>query len=237
MKNLTVVLLAVCAVAFAGFADAATPKKKRTRNANRIGPYGAAVIGQSNYTGDQSQNETDLEEILLGAENPVRNISTATEETDLGYQATFGFRFSRYFAAEIGLAQFGSLTSTIRSEMDFGQGFVPTSLKLDFSAGGPIFSAIGILPVNDKLEMFGRAGYMFTSAKRELSSNIDGQRGVFGEGKGDSQDLVLGIGASYNFSQVYSARLEYMKIDGIGEEGRTGTEDLNIIALGLVVRF
>jgi opacity protein-like surface antigen len=237
MKNLTVVLLAVCAVAFAGFADAATPKKKRTRNANRVGAYGAVIVGQSNYTGDQSQNETDLEEILLGADNPVRDIRIGTEDTDIGYQATFGFRFTRYFAAEIGLAQFGSVTSTIRSEMDFGQGFVPTSLKLDFSAGGPIFSAIGILPLNDKFELFGRAGYMFTSAKRELSSNIDGSRGVFGEGKGDSQDLVLGAGVSFNVNQVYSARLEYLKLDEIGEEGRTGTEDLNILSLGLVVRF
>ena len=54
MKKLSVILLVVSSVAFAGFAEAATPKK-RTRNANRIGPYGGALVGYSNYTGDQTR--------------------------------------------------------------------------------------------------------------------------------------------------------------------------------------
>jgi hypothetical protein len=236
MKNFSVVLLAALGLAFAGLAEAATPKK-RTRNSNRIGAYAVGTLGQSNYTGDQSQNEEDLVEILLGAGNPVRDIATRTEDTDIGYQATFGYRFTRFFAAEIGLAQFGSISSKITSEMDFGQGFVPTSLKLDFSAGGPIISAIGILPLNDRFELFGRVGYVFTSAERELSSNVDGVRRIQGSGKGDSQDVVLGVGGSFHFNQVYSARFEYMKLDELGEDGRTGMEDLNIIALGVVVRF
>jgi hypothetical protein len=236
MKNISVVLLAALGLAFAGLAEAATPKK-RTRNSNRIGAYAVGTLGQSNYTGDQSQNEADLVDILLGTNNPVRNIATSTEDTDLGYQASFGYRFLRYFAAEIGLAHFGSVSSSVSSEMDFGQGFVPTSLTLDFSAGGPIISAIGILPLNDRFELFGRVGYVFTSAEREFSSNVDGVRRIQGSAKGDSQDLVLGVGGSFHFNQIYSARFEYMKLDELGEDGRTGLEDLNIISLGVVVRF
>jgi OmpA-OmpF porin, OOP family len=238
MKNISVVLLSVFSLAFAGYAEAAKPKK-RTRNANRIGAYGVGAIGQSHYTGDQSQNESDLADTLINSGNPIRNLSIETEEKDLGYQATFGYRFTRYFQAEIGLAQFGSIESTARSEMDFGppNGYLPTNLKLSFTTGGPIMSAMGILPINDRFELTGRVGYMFTSSERELTSNVNGQSAPFFSAKGDSQNLVLGAGASVHFGQIYSARLEYLKIDGMGEGQRTGEEDLNVISLGLIVRF
>ena len=236
MKNIPVILLSVFALAFAGYAEAAKPKK-RSRNANRVGAYGVGFIGQSQYPNDQSANEADLTSILLSTGNPVRDISTSTEETDFGYNATFGYRFNRYFSAELGLAQYGSVSSTVRSEMDFGGGFVPTSLKLKFTPGGPVISAIGILPINDKFEFFGRVGYLFASAERELTSRVDGQGSAFGSGKGDSQNLVLGVGGAYHFSQIYSVRFEYQKIDEIGEDNRTGKEDLNFYGLGLVVRF
>jgi opacity protein-like surface antigen len=238
MKNISVVLLSVLGLAFAGYAEAAKPKK-RTRNANRIGVYGVGAFGQSQYTGDQSQNELDLEETLVNSGNPIRNLSIETEDTDWGYQASFGYRFTRYFQAEIGLAQFGSVESVARSEMDFGpnNGYLPVSLKLAFSTGGPIISAMGILPLNDKFELLGRAGYMFTSSERELTSNVNGQSAPFFSAKGDSQNLVLGAGAAMHFGQIYSARLEYLKIDGMGEGNRTGEEDLNVISLGVIVRF
>jgi opacity protein-like surface antigen len=236
MKKVTVVLLVAISVAFAGFAEAAKPKK-RTRNANRVGPYGVGFVGQSHYTSDQSQNEQDLLDTLINTGEPTRNLSASTEDTDIGYNATFGFRFNRYFAAELGLAQFGSVESTAKGELDFGGGFVPTSLKLSFSAGGPMISAVGFLPLNDKFELFGRVGYLFTSSERELTSNVDGQSGGFGSAKGDSQDLVLGVGAAFNFNQVYSLRIEYQQLDELGQDERTGLEDLNVIGLGVVVRF
>jgi opacity protein-like surface antigen len=236
MKKIAVVLLVVASVAFAGFAEAAKPKK-RTRNANRVGPYGVGFIGQSQYTGDQSQTEQDLLDTLINTGNPTQNLSASTEDTDIGYNATFGYRFNRYFAAELGLAQFGSLESTAKGDLDFGDGFVPTSLKLAFSAGGPMVSAVGFLPLNDKFELFARVGYLFTSSERELTSSVDGQSGGFGSAKGDSQNMVLGIGAAFNFNQVYSVRFEYQQLDDLGQDNRTGLEDLTVIGLGVVVRF
>ena len=35
------------------------------------------------------------------------DVSIKTEENDLGYNFTFGYRFTRYVAAEIGVAQYG----------------------------------------------------------------------------------------------------------------------------------
>lgn len=239
MKNTSVVLLSVLALAFAGAAEAAKPKK-RTRNTNRIGAYGVGTVGQSTYTSDVTEEEAFVGDVLasLGAVAQ-QDLQVSSDDSDIGYQASFGYRFNRYVAAELGLVQFGDAVSQARADLDFddGNGFVPSKADLSFTAGGPLFSVIGLLPLNDRFEVFARAGYLFSSAKREIQIRVDGQNAGFGTSKGESQDLVLGAGATFHFDQVYSLRLEYLQIDGVGDDESSGTEDLNVIGLGLVVRF
>jgi len=235
MKKISVVLLVVLSMTCAGLAEAA--KKKRTRNANRVGPYGVGLVGMSTFSGDATENEQALEDVLEGFDFPIRNLSSETEDTDIGYQITFGYRFNRYFAAEFGLVHLGSLETTARAELDPGEGFIPTSVSLTYSAGGPLFSAVGILPLSEKFELFARAGYLFTSSERELGLTIDGDDNAFGSAKGDSQDPVFGVGFAWNINQVYSIRAEYQVLDSLGQSDRTGEEDLTVIGIGLSVRF
>ncbi|HEY6123289.1 MAG TPA: outer membrane beta-barrel protein [Steroidobacteraceae bacterium] len=236
MKKISVILLVVLSVAFAGFAEAAKPKK-RTRNANRVGPYAGALIGYGTYSGDQSDVEAALRQTLINTGAGIENLTSSSEDSDIGYQAVFGYRFIRYFSAELGLAQFGTLSSTAKADMDFGDGFVPTSVKLSFSTGGPMMSVIGILPLGNKFELFGRLGYLFTSSEREFTSKIDGESGSFGSSKGDSQDPVYGVGFAWHINQMYSIRGEFQQLDSLGEASRSGEEDLTVAGIGLVVRF
>ena len=236
MKKLSVVVLVVLSLTFAGLAEAAKPKK-RTRNANRFGAYGALLVGQARYTGDQSSLESDLVDFFSNTTDPTRNVSVSSKTNDIGYQASFGFRFNRYFAAELGLAQYGELSSTVRGEFDQGDGFFPASVKISFNVAGPVFSAVGLLPLGEKFDIYARVGYLFASTEREFSARIDGQLASASNTKGNSQTPVYAAGFTYHVNQVYSIRAEYQQIDNVGERGRTGTEDLNVIGLGFVMRF
>jgi OOP family OmpA-OmpF porin len=239
MKNLWVIVLAGLSVAYAGYVDAATPKK-RGRSASRIGAYGGAQVGYTTFSGNNAAaDEEALENTLENAGIASQNLSSGTEDTDLGYQAMFGYRFLRYFAVELGLAQFGELKSTARADIDFddGDGFVPTSVSLTYSASGPVMSAIGVLPINDKFEVYARLGYMFASTERRFSARIDGNSAGSGGSKGDSQVPVYGLGFAWHINQVYSIRGEYLQLDSVGQESRTGQEDLKVIGLGLIIRF
>jgi hypothetical protein len=161
----------------------------------------------------------------------------SSETEDIGYQATFGYRFNRYFAAELGLVQFGELSSTVRGDIDQGNGFIPANVKYAFNVAGPMISAVGILPFGEKAEAYARAGYLFASSEREISARVDGQNGGATSAKGDSREPVFGIGLAYHFNQVYSMRVEYQKIDSVGQQDRTGTEDLTNIGVGFLIRF
>src|SRR5687768_8478011 len=200
MKKLSIIVLLISSIAFAAYAEAATPKK-RTRSANRIGPYGGALIGHSDYTDDQTANEQALEDILRRRGVPIQgDISTSSENTDIGYQAMFGYRFYRYFAAELALAQYGGVESSATGNLDFGDGFVPTTVKYKFTAGGPVLSAIGILPLNEKFELFARLGFLFASADNDFSARIDGENAGQGSISADSQNPVYGLGFAWNIN-------------------------------------
>jgi hypothetical protein len=239
MKKMPVIVLAVLGLVFAGMAEAAKPKK-RTRNQNRVGPYVTGLVGMTTYGGDHAGDEADLLALLDDTDIPVQNAVTGTDDSDIGYQANFGYRFNRYLAAEIGLAQFGSLTSTLNADVDVpndNQGFVPATLELSFDVGGPVISAIGILPLSDKFEVFARLGFIFASVEREFSSRVDGQRGVGGSAKGDAQDPLYGVGVAWNINPMYAIRGEYQVLSDVGQSDQTGTEDLDTFAIGLTVRF
>ena len=230
----SVILLTALGLAFAGAAQAAP--KKRTRMQNRVGPYGAAFVGQTQYTGDQTDNEQALEDILTINEIPFQNLTSDTEDTDIGYQATFGYRFHRFFSFELGLVQYGEMISKANAELDLGDGFVPAKVSLGYRVGGVLFSAIGVLPINDKFEVYARLGYLFASSEREFISKVEGQQTLGGSAKGDSQDPVFGVGVGWNINQVYTIRAEYQKVDEVGSSN-TGSEDLVNYSLGLIVRF
>jgi OOP family OmpA-OmpF porin len=219
MKKIAVIVLVVAGLLFAGLAEAAP--KKRTRNQNRIGPYGAGFVGLTSYKNDQSGNELELEDILTNNDIPYRNLNGDTEDTDFGFQITFGYRFNRFVAGDF----------------DNTGNFVPAHVALSFSAGGPLISVIGILPIQDKFEVYGRVGYLFGSVEREFTSRVGGERGVSGAAKGDSQVPVYGVGVSWNINQVYTIRGEYQLVTDIGESSRTGQEDLDVLTVGLIVRF
>ena len=239
MKKSLVVVLAGLSLAFAGYAEAAKPKK-RSRSANRIGAYAGAHIGQTTYSADGVEEiAADLEDTLSNAGVASQNVTSGVEDTDIGYQAMFGYRFKRYFAAELGLAQFGSMDVTASGDVDFddGDGFLPTKLKVAYSVGGLVVSAVGILPLHDRFEMFGRLGYLFASVQQKFSASIDGQNAGSGSGKGESQNPVYGVGFTFHVNQVYSIRGEYQQIDSVGERSRTGQQDLKMFGLGVIVRF
>jgi OmpA-OmpF porin, OOP family len=238
MTKKSIIVLAVVSLAFAGLAEAAAPKK-RTRNQNRIGPYGAAFVGQTSYKGDQTDNEQALEDILTFNDIPFQNLESSTDAEDIGYQLTFGYRFQRFFAAELGLVQYGEMVSSANGELDFGDGngFTPAKVTYGINVGGVLFSALGIFPITDKFEVYGRLGYLLANSKREFTSKVEGQATLSGSAKGDSQDPVYGVGIGWNINVMYTIRAEYQKVSDIGNSDTGSTEDLDFISLGLIVRF
>jgi hypothetical protein len=239
MKKIAVIVLVILGVAFASASEAATQHKKSTRNQKRIGPYVTAFIGMTKYTDDQSAIEQQLAAIIAQGGDSFSNLKVGTDNTDINYQASFGYRFNRYIAGELGLAQYGKLESKASADIDFGDGNgpVPASISYSFKVGGPVFSVLGILPFNDKFEVYARLGYLFASSDRAIGSKVNGQNSVGQNAQGDSQHPVYGVGFGWNINAGYSIRGEYNILKDVGQQSRNGSENFNTISVGLVLRF
>lgn len=101
------------------------------------------------------------------------------------YRVYGGYDFSRYFGAELGYIDFGRATNG------------PDSARLN----GVDLSAIGKIPlVNDRLDLFGRAGVVRSRSKTDIAgvSATDTRNGA-----------VYGAGVQYNFTDNFGLRGEW----------------------------
>jgi len=97
-------------------------------------------------------------------------------------------------------------------------------------------SALGILPITYRSEVFVRGGVLLSSSELDIhiSNGVDSASN--NPDQQTSTDFLVGVGASYTFAEIYAVRLEYQRIFDAGSEA-TGEQDLDLISLGVTVTF
>jgi opacity protein-like surface antigen len=224
----TIILGAVALACVAGTANAAPPA--------RNGAFGGFYLGHASFDFTRAQADGMAQSVLADLGTDFTNYESDFSDTDIGYQFEFGYRFLNYLAITVGVVEFGAVEVSATADLTRNGNTVPAKTNLRFTGNGPLFSVLGILPVTKELEFFGRAGLLLTSPRIDLRATVDGER-YLGAEKGESRELVYGIGASWNVSQRWSARLEYQVVKDLGEANKTGEYDLTVINLGAVARF
>ena len=204
-------LVVLCTLA--GQANAQQPQR---------GWYAGASAGQS--SADVSSNGL----VVIGA-----TASTVTvEDTDTGYKAYGGYRFGRHLAVEAGYVDLGSFGAT-RHVTSPGIG----SLKAETSVSGIFGQAVGIIPLGERFSLFATGGLFANEVKTTLSSTggvvLVGQRS---ESHSDV-NAKLGVGAGFDFTPNFGVRVEWERFFQVGDDSVGGKSDLDLLSIGIVVRF
>lgn len=115
------------------------------------------------------------------------------DDTDTSFAISGGITINEHFAAEVGYIDFGEISASGNGSISVG-------------ADAITFSAIGILPISDKVGLTGRLGMDFWDAEAEYK-NVPG----FGSGteSDDGNDIFFGVGALIGVSDSVKLRLEY----------------------------
>lgn len=165
----------------------------------------------------------------------VPTASSASFDTkDKGYGFFGGYRFFSWLALEGGYATLGTVE---RRDQSVGTvGGVPQTWNQNITsqARGMAVSALGILPINYRFELYGRVGALFATNKDTLFIT-DGAASRQASSSDSSVNLLAGVGASFTFLEIYSARLEYQRAFDVGSDLAKG--DVDVLSLGLSVRF
>lgn len=157
------------------------------------------------------------------------------DKSDSGYGFFAGYRFNTHLAVEGGYLDVGSLEYRVRASGNIAGIPSDAAFNVDSNTAGIAVSALGIWPLSYRWEVYGRAGALFASNEfQAYYADIGGPRGDrYTE---NSVDLLLGVGASFNFLEIYDLRLEYQRVFDAGDK-TTGEGDVDMISLGITVVF
>ena len=121
-----------------------------------------------------------------------------------------GFKINQNFAVEA-------------SYVDLGESKDNVAPVWTIEADGFNFAAVGLIPINDKIDIFGKVGVFIW----DVTLNESGYGEIASD---DGTDLSYGIGATANFTDQFSLVLEYQKFD-------LGDDDVTNISLGARFNF
>jgi OOP family OmpA-OmpF porin len=171
--------------------------------AQETGIYVGAAVGQSSYR--EICRDFDSIAGAAGAFNCETREAT-------GGKLFAGWRFHRNLAVELSYFDFGKARTTGTVSGAEAEG------KMTTKAAG--LSAVGMLPVSEELWVFARLGGLQTQTRSTLN-------GVDLASHGETE-IHTGIGAMYQFSRRWAARLEYE---------RSSDVKIDFISLGAQYRF
>ena len=161
--------------------------------------------------------------------------TTATADgADTGAGAAVGYRINRYFATEFAYTDFGRVE--IREHYVFGPIDDPfpipqlvTDVELASRVAGPSLSLLGILPVADNFEVFGRAGILL--ADREVSGSPESSSTVADE------LLLWGAGVDIAVYRGWSVRFGYENLEEMRRTVQSGPIRHERFAVGVTYDF
>jgi OOP family OmpA-OmpF porin len=137
---------------------------------------------------------------VTGSELGLPNGSVGDSATT--YTLRGGYRFSPNFAVEAAYYDLG--------EYDFSGSIGSVSVAGTAKAKAFAINAVGILPVSEAFDLYGRVGY----GTAELKANASAL-GFVANDKDNQSGAFYGVGARWNVSKSWGVFAEWMKADKI----------------------
>jgi len=136
---------------------------------------------------------------------------SSCEDTDTSWKILGGYRFNRYVAAEAFYIDWGEVTAGTN-----------TGARVAANQHGYGLAAVGTLPIGERFELFGKAGFLMTEQEtRRITPNPSTVNR-------DETELHYGLGVKYAFTRNWALRGEWENTDKLKVE---------LLSIGVEYRF
>jgi OOP family OmpA-OmpF porin len=154
---------------------------------------------------------------------PAGTTITNCDDTATGWKVYGGYQFTRIWGMEMAYIDFGKATAS---------GFVlGVPIAAEAQTKGWQLVATATVPITPQFDAFGKLGVWRSDVDLNVST-----AGVVALTSGHSTELAYGLGAKWNFSRNWSARLEWERFNDAGNQN-TGRSDLDLISIGVSYKF
>ena len=149
------------------------------------------------------------------------------DEKDSAWKIFGGYQINRNLAVELGYADLGeSAASGTVGAITVDARFEVTVFEL---------SAVGMLPIMDRLSLFGRAGLYRSDVELSGTGRL-GATTVPVSSSDDNIDFTFGLGVRYDVTRNIGVRAEWQRYLGVGGDD-TGESDIDLLSIGVLFRF
>jgi OOP family OmpA-OmpF porin len=210
------------AVAMSTFATTANAQEDSS------GFYFGAFGGQSTYdVGSAEDFDAVIEETVgfFGGAAIIEESSLDEKDTSFGVVA--GYRFNSYFGLEVGYVDLGAAEYSGEGLLFIGGPPLSFDANASIEASGPTASIVGMLPLAETFDLYGKAGIFF--ADTEISVDVEGETDGI---SATSQDTLVGVGAAWRIGETWSLNFEFTRFLDVGDEEETGEGDIDQLAVG-----
>lgn len=206
--------------------------------ADSTGFYLGAGMGYSNWNVDDNKLTNSIDSALRTSTCPtcyVNKASTTQTATPFMFQA--GYRFMENFAAELAYIDNGSSNYKGQVFNSTTQTRVGT-VKGSRSGSGIPVSLLGIYPINETWEVFGRAGVYFGSTDNNARAVLDSGYVLDRQNNNgkSSTNFIGGAGVDAKFMDNWFVRGEWFAIPSFGDT-RYGSGNLNAFMATINYKF
>jgi len=216
-------LLALC-LSFGLVADA---------QAAEPGWYVLGFGGETSASGlSQGQVDDNLAAIFATIGLEVVDASSTLDDSDTGFGLAGGYQLNDHLAFEFAYVDLGSIDFRATGTVTDGVDTFPAEAILGSSADGPVFSVLGILPIGERLSVFGRAGFTLMNAKGTAQITVDGDS-VRASQTSQKTDPMFGVGVEYDLTKHFAIRLAWDRYLDIATENVVGDTDADFYSLGI----
>jgi OOP family OmpA-OmpF porin len=164
----------------------------------QAGPYVGGAFGQSK-----------LKEWCTGETATLR--FTGCDDSDTSWKLLAGYRFSRYVGVEASYIDWGEVTASLN-----------TGARVAAKQQSYGLAAVGIIPLGERFELFGKAGFLVTEQE---TRRITPSPSTFDR---DETEFHYGLGAKYALTRNWALRGEWENTDKL---------KVQMLSVGLEYRF
>jgi OmpA-like transmembrane domain len=226
MRTAAIIAFMAAAGSFAGTAGAA-----------EFGIYAGLSYAQGERDADEAEFARATRFVYEQNDfTPLASTSSFDTE-DSGYGFVVGYRLLKNLAFEGGYLDLGDVSHRDRSDGLF-DGTTPQSWSqnLDSRTSGIALSALGILPLGYRAEIYARGGILLASNRADIFIS-NGIRGAPFRVTNSGVDMLAGIGATLTFAEIYGVRLEFQRVFDAGDDETLGEADADLLTIGVTVSF
>ncbi|HKE96215.1 MAG TPA: outer membrane beta-barrel protein [Povalibacter sp.] len=206
------------------------------------GFYVGGYYGQTKTSLDITRFDEIAQAIYSSGGFDVFSSTSTLDDETASYGFFGGYRLSRHFAFEGGYMDLGRYVYDEHSVGEFpATDTLPVepgefSQRLSVQTRGIAVSALAILPLSYRAELYARGGIMLSNNKLKGSVADATGSAPTGQRTKSGSNFLVGVGGGFTFAEIYTVRLEYERIMEVGDE-LTGKEDVDLIQLAVTVAF